>query len=165
LKRTTYLWGVVGMKLYLVQHAEAKKKEEDPSRPITEKGKMDAEKVAKYVSKLRLDITQIFHSGKLRAKQTAEIFFEHLKPEDGISEIEGINPLDPPEIAAKKLEEMDKDVMLVGHLPHLSKLVSTLVIQDKNREIIKFRNAGVVCLERDTENKWKILWAVTPDII
>lgn len=69
------------MKLYLVQHGEAKRKEEDPSRPLTNKGIKDAEKVAKYISKLEVKAKKIFHSGKLRAKQTAEIYAKHLKPE------------------------------------------------------------------------------------
>ena len=152
------------MKLYLVQHGEAKRKEEDPSRPLTDKGVKDAEKVAKYVSNLGVKVKKIFHSGKLRAKQTAEIFAKHLKPEE-VLETDGLNPLDPPEIWVKKLKTIDEDIMLTGHLPHLSKLTSVLVIGDENKEIIKFRNAGVICLERNEQEKWIILWAIPPEMI
>ena len=56
------------MKLYLVQHAESKRKEEDPSRPLSEKGWEDIRKMAKYAEKyLHIQVNQIFHSGKLRA--------------------------------------------------------------------------------------------------
>lgn len=55
--------------------------------------------------------------------------------------------------------------MLIGHLPHLNKLASTLMTGDKNKEIIKFRNVGVVCLERDEQGKWTILWAIPPEMI
>ena len=153
------------MKLYLVQHGEAKSKEEDSSRPLTEKGIKDAEKVAEYISKLGVKVKKIFHSGKLRAKQTAEIYAKHLKPEDGVSETDGLNPLDPPETWIKKLKNIDEDIMLTGHLPHLSKLASALVVGDENMEIIKFRNAGVTCLERDEQGKWKILWAIPPEMV
>ena len=62
------------MRIYLVQHGEAKKENEDPLRPLTEEGIKNAEKVASYLAKLNLKIKKIFHSGKLRAKQTAEIY-------------------------------------------------------------------------------------------
>jgi len=153
------------MKLYLVQHGEAKRKEEDPSRPLTNKGIKDAEKVAKYISKLRIKIKKIFHSGKLRAKQTAEIYAKHLKPEEGVSETDGLNPLDEPKIWIEKIKTIDEDIMLTGHLPHLSKLASALITGDENKEIIKFRNAGIICLERDEQGKWIILWAIPPEMI
>lgn len=153
------------MKLYLVQHGEAKRKEEDPSRPLTDKGVMNAEKVSKYVSNLGIKVKKIFHSGKLRAKQTAEIYARYLNPEEGVLEADGLNPLDSPDIWVNRLKEMNEDVMLTGHLPHLSKLTSALVTGDENQEIIKFRNAGVVCLERDKQGRWIILWAITPEIV
>lgn len=153
------------MKLYLVQHGEAKRKEEDPSRPLTNKGIKDAEKVAKYISKLGVKIKKIFHSGKLRAKQTAEIYAKHLKPEEGVSETDGLNPLDEPKIWIEKIKTIDEDIMLTGHLPHLSKLASALITGDENKEIIKFRNAGIICLERDEQGKWIILWAIPPEMI
>ena len=40
------------MRLYLVQHGEAKKVEEDPLRPLSEKGREDIQRVAKYAEKL-----------------------------------------------------------------------------------------------------------------
>ena len=55
--------------------------------------------------------------------------------------------------------------MLTGHLPHLSKVASALVVGDENTEIRKFRNAGVTCLGRDEQGKWKILWAIPPEMV
>lgn len=69
------------MRLYLVQHGEAKKEEEDPLRPLSERGREDVQRVAKYVEKLDIKASIIFHSGKLRAKQTAEILAEKLNIE------------------------------------------------------------------------------------
>ncbi len=42
------------MFLYLVQHAEAKREEEDPLRPLSENGLRDIKKVAFHVSRLRI---------------------------------------------------------------------------------------------------------------
>jgi len=69
------------MKLYLVQHAESKRREEDPSRPLSEKRWSDIRKVAKYAEKhLDIEVSQIIYSGKLRAKQTTEVLAEYLQP-------------------------------------------------------------------------------------
>ena len=56
------------MYLYLVQHAESMSKEQDPDRPLTEKGLADINRMARYAaSHLAVDIRRIYHSGKLRA--------------------------------------------------------------------------------------------------
>jgi phosphohistidine phosphatase len=59
------------MFLYLVQHAEAKREEEDPARDLTEKGRKDIESVAHRMKKLNVQVRQILHSGKTRAQSTA----------------------------------------------------------------------------------------------
>ena len=146
------------MKLYIVRHGKAKREEEDPSRPLTEKGLKDAEKVARYLSNIKVE--KIFHSGKLRAKQTAEVYGKYLKEE--VLETDGLGPLDDVKTWAERLKNMDEDVMIVGHLPHLSKLVSTLIVGDEDRDIIKFKTTGTVCLER--KQGWRILWAIAPKL-
>ena len=80
------------MFLYLVQHADAKKEEEDPYRSLSEKGIQDINRIASYVWQLNIKVLKIFHSSKLRAKQTAEILFEYLKPIKGLSEMDGFVP-------------------------------------------------------------------------
>ena len=56
------------MFLYLCQHAEAKNKEEDPERDLTEKGRGDIEIVSHHLKRLNLGVQQIFHSGKTRLR-------------------------------------------------------------------------------------------------
>lgn len=153
------------MKVYLVQHCEAKREEEDPSRPLTEKGLSDARKVAKYAAEvIKLKVSKILHSRKLRAKQTAEIFSEFLKPE-ACSEADNLDPLADPRKWAEKLNSEEEDLIIVGHLPHLSKLTSLLILGDQEREIVKFKMGGIVCLERLRPASWVLLWAITPEIL
>ena len=59
--------------LYLVQHGEATKETEDPARPLTEHGRQEVVKVARALARVRLGVSVIAHSGKLRARQTAEL--------------------------------------------------------------------------------------------
>ena len=146
------------MRVYLVQHAEAKSEEEDPERRITERGRKETEKVAEFLKKAGVKVDVIFHSTKTRAKQTAQIFSEYLGAK--VEEKDNLEPLADPKIWAERIREEKRNVMIVGHLPHLSKLLKELV----GCEAVKFRYSGVLCLEREEETL-KVLWYVTPDII
>jgi len=151
--------------LYLVQHGDAKREEEDPSRPLSDKGREDVRKVASYASRMKIEVDEVLHSGKLRAKQTAEILSEHLKIENGISETDSIAPLDNPLIWAERLKDRTTSLMLVGHLPHLAKLSSLLLCGDMEKNAVAFRMGGIVCLKRDDTGKWSLQWMITPEIL
>jgi phosphohistidine phosphatase len=153
------------MILYLVQHAEAKREEEDPSRPLSERGLRDINRVASYVSKLDIKTDKIFHSTKLRAKQTAEILFEYLKTGKGVSETDGLSPLDSPDIWAERLKDISVDVILIGHLPHLGRLASLLLCGNAEINALSFKMAGIVCLEREETGTWSLRWMLTPEIV
>jgi phosphohistidine phosphatase len=153
------------MVLYLVQHAEAKREEEDPRRDLTEKGRIDIENVAHHLKRLNLEVQQIFHSGKTRAQSTANVLASHLKPRAGVSEAPGLAPLDDPEIWAGRIAGMDEDVLLVGHLPHLGRLAALLMSGDKDRSIINFQMSGAVRLRRMEAGQWAVDWMVVPEII
>jgi len=150
------------MKLYLVQHAEARGEEEDPSRPISEKGWRDLEEVSRFLEGRGIKVTRILHSGKLRAKQTAEKLSEVFRSSEGVKETDGLAPLDDPTTWGKKLKEESADVMLFGHLPHLSRLAGLLLTGDPNRKVIDFKMGGVVCLERDEDRNWFVGWMIIP---
>ena len=154
------------MQLYLVQHAAPKSKEEDPERPLSEKGWADIRRVAAHLAgHADIQVRQINHSGKARAKQTAEALAEVLQPAEGSREVADINPLADPAIWARQLAEIGEDAMLVGHLPHLSKLAAHLLCRDDQLKVVDFQMGGVVCLSRDEAGAWSIRWMVTPEII
>jgi phosphohistidine phosphatase len=54
--------------------------------------------------------------------------------------------------------------MLVGHLPHLSRLASWLLIGDPGKEILRFRNGGIVCLAR-AGGRWLLQWILAPELV
>jgi phosphohistidine phosphatase len=141
------------MRLYLVQHAETKEKEEDPCRPLSKKGLDDIEMMANFL-KGKVRVARILHSGKLRAKQTAEKLNESIDATK-IEEVDGLSPVDDPRILEKKLMDEAKDVMIIGHCPHLTK--GLLLTGDQNRIIIDFEMGGIVCFERCD-------WVVAMDI-
>lgn len=153
------------MFLYLVQHAEAKREEDDPARYLTEKGRRDIESVAHHMKRLNVQVRQIFHSDKTRAQSTGKVLARHLQPPAGVSEAPGLAPPDDPEIWAGRIAKMDEDILLVGHLPHLGRLAALLMSGDKERSVINFQMGGVVRLRRMEAGQWAVDWMVVPEII
>ena len=153
------------MFLYLVQHAEAKKAEEDPGRDLTDRGRLDIESVAHHMKRLNVLVRQIFHSGKARAQSTADVIAWHLKPPAGVSEAPGLAPLDDPEIWSGRIAPMDEDILLVGHLPHLGRLAALLMTGDQEKQIINFQMGGAVRLRRMAADQWAVDWMLVPELI
>jgi len=153
------------MFLYLVQHAEAKREEEDPARDLSGKGSIDIENVAHHLKRLKVQVRQIFHSGKTRAKSTAVVLARHIKPAAGVSEAPGLAPLDDPGIWAGRIAHIDEDIMLVGHLPHLSGLAAILLTGDKERRLINFQMGGALRLRRVEADQWVVDWMIVPEVI
>ncbi|MEW5994222.1 MAG: phosphohistidine phosphatase SixA [Candidatus Zixiibacteriota bacterium] len=154
------------MQLYLVQHGEAKSKEEDPDRSLTDNGRADVERVARTVATHdAAGPARIIHSGKLRAQQTAEIIAAHLRPREGVSQSDGLAPLDDPAVWLKRLSDEDHDIMLVGHLPHLDKLAAALLTGNSDVSVVSFQMGGIICLVRDDSGKWRVAWMITPQTL
>lgn len=151
------------MSLYLVQHGEALSDAEDPERPLSEIGRANAAAVADRLARSGIAVHAIYHSGKLRAEQTAEIFAEVLTPTPGVRELVGLAPKDDPNVVAEALTEFADSTMLVGHLPHLDRLASLLVTGSRQGGVVGFRNAGAVALT-ETGGNWTVAWIVTPEV-
>ena len=147
------------MDYFLVRHGEARSENEDGLRILTPRGKKEVKAVAQLLLERGVSIQRIFHSEKLRAKETAEILACHLLPSGGVSEIKGLGPNDNPMMAKTKLENAKNPIMLVGHLPHLGRLTSALVTGDSGREVINLPVASVMCLSRK-KNVWNIKWTL-----
>jgi phosphohistidine phosphatase len=153
------------MNLYLVQHGQSKPEEEDPERRLTDKGTGEVQKVAKFLSSLKLEINVVWHSGKPRARQTAELLVEAIGASDRIEQHAGLGPNDKVAATKKALEQSSGDVMIVGHLPFLGKLVALLVTGNDENEIVQFQFGSVVCLERRDGGKWKVAWMIKPALL
>jgi phosphohistidine phosphatase len=153
------------MELYLVQHGPAKSESEDPQRPLTAEGRHTVERLAKFLAPLGLRIERIEHSGKLRARQTAELLAQVLRPAGGVSEVTGLAPNDDAGIMMARLAGETANLMLVGHLPHLSRLVSRLLGLSADRPAVQFQMGGLVRLDRSDAGNWVIRWILTPDLL
>lgn len=153
------------MRLYLIQHGEATPEEVDPSRPLTPKGSQEVKKIASFLGQAGLGVISIRHSGKLRAQQTAEIIAASLEPGCQVQQAKNLSPKDPVGNLIKEIGKMNTDLMVVGHLPFLAKLASTLLTGSESKSPVAFRQGGVVCLQRNEDQTWQVDWMVTPDIL
>ena len=152
------------MALFLVQHGTSVPKEIDPDCPLTDDGRTAVERMARAAADNKIEVSLIKHSGKTRARQTAEIMAYFLKPVEGVQEVSGLNPLDDVALAVKGMSGAE-NIMLVGHLPFMERLASYLITGAPDRTVVKFQNGGIVRLDRAPETGiWFIRWTLMPEI-
>jgi phosphohistidine phosphatase len=166
--------------VYFAQHGLAVDKTIDPARPLSDIGIEQSTSVAQalYDYTLRdnaVPVTHIFHSGKLRAAQTAEIFASVLQHDSlqqvSISAVDYLSPNGDVKQTAKQL--VVKNALYVGHLPHLEKLTDYLIcgvessdekIRSNTRSnVIKFSNSAVACLQLSGKTA-QLHWYLTPEL-
>lgn len=153
------------MKLYLVQHGEATTKEIDPERPLTEQGEADVGRVAARLAHAGVGARRVIHSGKTRARQTAELLAHKLAPGIETSVSDRINPLDDPSTLDLQAIAEGYDSMLVGHLPYMAKLVAYLVTGNSENTLVSYQPGSVVCLESNDDESWQINWMLRPELL
>jgi len=153
------------MRAYLVQHGKAKPADEDPNRGLSDEGREEVTRVAEFLRKLQMTISLIHHSGKLRAEETAHILATSIRCTSGPCHTDGLNPGDDPSTTGNFLNVYTDDILVVGHLPHLERLTSLLLTGNPDQRPVQFRNAGVVCLEKEPGGRWSVAWAIMPDLL
>jgi phosphohistidine phosphatase len=152
------------MALYLVQHGKSLSKEDDAERGLSPDGVSDVNRISEVAAGYGVKPKSIEHSGKKRARQTAEIFAQKLLAGKEITVRSGTDPLDDVTAIAKVLNAED-ELMLVGHLPFMERLAGFLITGSAKTLVIKFQNGGIVCLDKDADNhRWFIKWALMPRI-
>jgi len=153
------------MRVYLMQHGESKSEEKDPQRRLTDKGIGEVQTVVDFLRPLKLAVDAVWHSGKARAQQTGELLAEAVGARDRVVQREGLGPKDQVGTTKEALEQTGGDVMIVGHLPFLGKLVALLVTGSEENEIVEFQFGSVVCIECRDDGKWKVAWMITPALL
>lgn len=153
------------MKVYLVRHGDAVSSQFDPQRPLGEQGLADIRKVASFIKPLEISVEHIWHSGKLRAAQTAEILAGAVLVIKDCSAHNDLGPNDDVTIIADELDTYDTDLMLVGHLPFIAYLTSLLVTGKETANVVAFDAGSITCLDRRAPGQWQIEWMITPELL
>jgi len=145
---------------YLVRHGKAVSASENPQRPLSSEGRKAVMQIAQLAYDRQVRVSAIYHSGILRAQQTAEILAEFLAPPAGVAVISGLLPEDDPAIGRAHLEAADQSNMLVGHLPYMRRLAALLVNGDAERTVVDFAPADLICCSKESL-QWRINWHIT----
>ncbi len=153
------------MKIYLTQHGEALAKEIDPERPLSDRGRDDVTRMAKFLAAAGITLGTVRHSGKLRARQTAELLAAALGPGATVEPMEGLNPKDSGDGLLTALEAMSEDLLVAGHQPFMGRFVSRLLSCRDEPATVAYQPGSVVCLERDQEGLWTLQWMIRPRLL
>jgi len=149
------------VRLYLVRHGKAVAEEVDPARPLSAAGRLEVEGVGRVLARMQVRPAAVIHSGKLRARQTAEILADALGTRDTLEEGADLTPNADPRPWVARVDERP-EAMLVGHLPHLGRLVARLAGAPDREELVWLDLATVVCLSRPVPpERWSIGWILT----
>ncbi len=152
------------MTLYLVQHGQSLSKGVDPDQGLSAEGVAETERIAEVAKNYRVNVGQIMHSAKTRARKTADIFASALNPTGGVKEVEGLKPMDDVAAFAAAINP-NTNTMLVGHLPFMERMTSFLITGSIDKPVFKFQNSGIVCLDKDPDSgSWVIVWTLMPRI-
>jgi phosphohistidine phosphatase len=153
------------MRLYLVRHGQAVTEDVDPQRPLSENGVADTHKIAQFLKKAHVQIDSFYHSTKKRAEQTAEIIRDILNPKASLQIRVDLSPNDSIEGIVKEISGWNNNILVVGHLPFLSYLVSHLTVGNDSEAIVAIPAGSVVILEHDSSRSWYIAALITPEFL
>jgi phosphohistidine phosphatase len=144
--------------LYLVHHGDAVGPDIDPRRPLSSAGRAAVERLAGQAAARGVSPAVVWHSGKLRAKQTAEAFWRSCNALAELSAIRDMQPDDPPSWMRDRLRGESRDILVAGHFHHLPRLL-TLLTGGNEITPVPFPPHGVVALETaDGGETWIERW-------
>jgi phosphohistidine phosphatase len=161
------------MLLYLLRHGLAVEPgtagfKNDADRPLTPKGRRQLRKIAATMAEMDLGLELILSSPFARARQTAEVVAAALKLK---KQLTFSNALavggDPLGLIRQlsRLKPVPKAILLVGHEPGMSQLLSLLLTGETHLMEVDFKKAGLCKLEiaelKDGRCA-KLAWLLTP---
>jgi phosphohistidine phosphatase len=160
------------MRISLLRHGIAVDRgtpgyDDDSQRPLTAKGERRMRRAAEGMLALGLMHDSVVSSPYRRALQTADIVARVLKVSDGPHLSDTLAPDGDPRRLIEELQSTDRasqDLMLVGHEPYLSRLISTLLIGNPSLPVV-MRKGGLCTLESDTLRFGccaQLIWLLTP---
>ena len=148
------------MKVYVTRHAHAVSAEENPDRPLSDRGCAESKKVAAAAAAAGAVIGRAIHAKSLRAQQTAEVFADML----GATDVEALDAMagdGDPMVIADMLNGSATDTLVTGHLPLLERLIEYLTTGNADGKFIALEQGDLVCLEkRDDGDGWRLAWYV-----
>jgi len=160
------------MELFLLRHGPAVERgtrgfEDDFARPLTAKGRRQLRHTAAALKRVERRFDLILSSPLVRAKQTAEIVAAALKLKKRVTYANALAPGGVASILLRQLGRVKpapKRILLVGHEPDLSRLISVLVTGGPRLQL-DLKKGGLCKLEAETLRAGPcatLVWLLTP---
>ncbi len=144
------------MNLYLVHHGDAVGPNVDARRPLSAIGRRQVDQLSAEAALRGVCPAVVWHSGKLRARQTAEAFWRSCNALADFEATRDLQPEDQPSRMWNRLKGETRDVLIAGHFPHLPKLLAMLLGSTGSGP--GFPPHGVVALASGAEGGWREEW-------
>ena len=152
-------------RLYLMRHGQAETPVNGGESELTTAGRttieQQAERIAALLEREAVPLQRIYHSGKKRAAQTAEIVNARVAPTLKAEARDGLKPNDDPQALLEELQHLQQPSLLVSHLPFIPALVRLLCNEPLTIELETIPAGTVIALHRDP-NSWHITSILTP---
>jgi phosphohistidine phosphatase len=156
------------MIVYFLRHGLAEDrdtwKEDDDLRPLTDKGKLQMERVAEAISDLAPDLDAIITSPLVRARQTALIIAKKLEMEESLVEDGRLSPGFGLAELGEIINEQSgaEGLILVGHEPDFSLTISQVI--GGGRLVCKKGGVARVDLIALDPPQGELVWLLPPKI-
>ena len=147
--------------LLLVHHGDAVGPAVDPMRPLSERGVAASTALAAKAASRGIKPDVIWHSGKIRALQTAQLFRRACNPQAAFAAVHGLQPDDPPRWIRDELLGDARSILIVGHMPHLPGLLALLCRIEGAAPAFPLH--GCVALE-PSGDFWKEIWRLEAEL-
>lgn len=122
------------MDIFIIRHGKAEERSpnitSDSKRTLTVVGRNELVDIAKGIKNMYIEFDNIVSSPLVRAKETADIISKHLsKKKKKITIWDELKPESNILETHKKLVKLSPDakILLVGHEPHLTDLISSII--------------------------------------
>ncbi|BBL46974.1 MULTISPECIES: phosphohistidine phosphatase SixA [Metallosphaera] len=137
--------------ILIVRHGESEPQTEginDQDRKLVKKGVKQMRRVANFLEEMGYEPDQVMVSPMLRAVQSAEVILDEMGLDMKAETLEDLLPDKDPSSLAEKLKELQGTILIVGHEPHLSKLVKALTSAE-----VEIKRGGLAVVEVDVTEK------------
>ena len=143
----------------------------DDERPLTSKGRRRMRRIARGLCRLELRIDRIVTSPMPRARATAEIIAEELDAEDLVETADVLRAGSDAQAIQNWLRERTEErLMIVGHNPGLTDLITLLILgggAGLRPQVCELKKGGIAALRPPTASadRFDLIWAATPRLI
>jgi len=153
------------MNIYLIRHAHAIGADENPERPLSQRGRAQVHALAEFLKPSGLfQPTEFWHSPLARSRQTAELLVRQLRLTAPLTLAPDLEPEADPRAAFRRIKTTEHAVAIVGHEPHLSALATLLIGGKAGLPLFVMKKCSALALE-GMEANWSVRWLVPPDLI